>query len=352
MKGVEIVLSSSCRLAARDGTSVTTNFDILKLLDVFLNVADAGSMTTASRRLGVTQSAISQQIKLLEAEFGSALFDRQSRPLVLTAAGIALYQRGGRLVLDARETWAEVRQASDMLLPNLRLAMFSTLAASLVPALIAATDAGTLAVQTLSIMRGVSRSHIQDLINREIDIAVTSDALYQQESIERHELVREQYIVLLPPGTSAGSTDLRVIASKLPFIRYTSRIQSGQLVERHFRRLQLDITSKFAFESPQDLIAAVAAGYGWSVVAPSQLVYSLGPNRQVETLPFPAPGLSRNITLITRKGEFSNVATQLSGLFRRVLRDELVPRVTALLPGLPDVFVLLDDDLPDLQAVG
>jgi len=26
--------------------------------------------------------------------------------------------------------------------------------------------------------------------------------------------------------------------------------------------------------------------------------------------------------------------------------------VTALLPGLPDVFVLLDDDLPDLQAVG
>jgi hypothetical protein len=35
-----------------------------------------------------------------------------------------------------------------------------------------------------------------------------------------------------------------------------------------------------------------------------------------------------------------------------VLRDELVPRVAALLPGLPDVFALLDEDLPDLQAVG
>lgn len=331
---------------------MTLSFDILKSLDVFLNVADAGSMTTASRRLGVTQSAISQQIKLLEAELGSALFDRQSRPLVLTAAGVALYQRAGRLVLDAKETWAVVRQASETLLPHLRLAVFSTLAAALVPAVIAATDSGELGVQAISILRGVSRSHTEDLLNRDIDVAVTSDALYQHESIERHELVREQYILLLPPGTSAGSTDLRVIASRLPFIRYAPRIQSGQLIERHFRRLQLDINSKFAFESPQDLITAVAAGYGWSVVTPSQLAYSLRPDRMVETLPFPAPSLSRNITLIARKGEFPNVVMQLCYLLRRVLRQELMPLTAAILPGMPDAIALIEDDLPDLHTIG
>jgi DNA-binding transcriptional LysR family regulator len=329
---------------------VSLSFDILKSLDVFLNVADAGSMTTASRRLGVTQSAISQQIKLLEAELGSELFDRQSRPLVLTASGIALYQRAGRLVLDAKETWAVVRQASETLLPHLRLAVFSTLANALVPAVTAAASTGELSVQAISILRGVSRSHTEDLINRHIDVAVTSDALYQHESIERHELFGERYILLLPPGTSARSTDLRVIAHKLPFIRYTSRIQSGQLIERHFRRLQLDINSTLAFESPQDLITAVASGYGWSVVTPSQLAYSLWPDRMVETLPFPAPGLSRNITLIARKGEFPNVVMQLCYLMRRVLREELLPLVALLLPNMPDAISLVEDDLPNLNT--
>jgi DNA-binding transcriptional LysR family regulator len=330
---------------------VTQSFDVLKTLDVFLNVADAGSMTTASRRLGVTQSAISQQIKLLESDLGSPLFDRESRPLTLTPAGIALYQHAGRLVLDAREMWTYVRQATDTLLPHLRLAVLSTLAKALVPALLAAADTGELPVQTISVMRGVSRSHSQDLVNREIDVAVTSDALYQHESIERHELVREQYVVILPSGRVTASTDLRVIANSLPFIRYTSSLQSGQLLERHFRRLQLDITSKFAFESPEDLVTSVAAGYGWSVVAPSQLAYTpLSPNA-IEVRPFPKVGLNRSITLLTRKGEFSSIAVQLSALCRQVLRDEFLPRIAELLPDIPEVFSLVDDDRPDLPTV-
>ncbi|WP_158808691.1 LysR family transcriptional regulator [Beijerinckia sp. L45] len=51
-------------------------FDVLKSLEIFLSVTETGSMTDASRRLGVTQSAISQQIKLLEADLGTPLFDR------------------------------------------------------------------------------------------------------------------------------------------------------------------------------------------------------------------------------------------------------------------------------------
>jgi DNA-binding transcriptional LysR family regulator len=329
---------------------VTQNFDVLKTLEVFLNVADAGSMTIASRRLGVTQSAISQQIKLLEADLGAPLFDRESRPLALTPAGIALYQHAGRLVLDASEMWTYVRLATATLLPHLRLAVLSTLARPLVPALVAAVDAGRLPVQTVSVMRGVSRSHTQDLVNREIDVAITSDALYQHESIERHELVREQYVVILPAGLATADTDLRVIANNLPFIRYTSRLQSGQLLERHFRRLKLDITPKFAFESPEDLVSSVAAGYGWSVVAPSQLAYTLSSRDAIEARPFPKIGLNRSITLLTRRGEFSNIALQLSALCRNVLSDALLPRVADLLPDMPGVCVLVDEDRPELQT--
>jgi DNA-binding transcriptional LysR family regulator len=328
----------------RKSAQLTQSFDILKSLEIFLSVSESGSMTIASRRLGVTQSAISQQIKLLESDLGATLFDRQSRPLRLTTAGITLHQRAGRLVSDAKETWVCVAKASGTLLPNLRVALLSTLAPPMVPALLSAVHNREIA-QTISIMRGISRNHTHDLINREIDVAITSDALYEHDSIERHELVHERFILMLPRGASAQGGGLRETAAKLPFIRYTPRTQSGQLIEQHFRRLRLDFVPKFALESPEDLIAGVAAGYGWSVITPSQLPYSLSNADLVEFQPFPKPGLSRSITLITRKGEFPAIANQLSDLCRRVLREQILPRINALLPNVPDAFLLKEDDM-------
>jgi DNA-binding transcriptional LysR family regulator len=328
---------------------MTANFDILKSLEIFLHVADTGSMTTAARRMGVTQSAISQQIKLLEAELGTPLFDRQIRPLRLTSAGNTLHLRAGHLVLDARETWVHVRQAAETMVPHLRLAMLSTLAHALVPALIAAVEARELGLQAISVMRGVSHNHARDLINREIDVAVTSDAIYKHESIDRHELVRERYVVLLPRAFADRGDDLRVISAKLPFIRFTSRLQSGQLIEQHFRRLRLEITTKYAFESPQDLIDGVGSGYGWSVVTPSQLAFSPVDISKLRILPFPKPGLSRSITLIARKGELQNVTLQLARLCCKVIRKEILPKVNAVLPGVSDAFTLVGEDWPDVQ---
>jgi DNA-binding transcriptional LysR family regulator len=64
--------------------------DLFRALEVFLAAADSGSMTTAARNLKVTQSAISQQLKLLEAEMGVTLMDRNTRPLCLTTTEQAL----------------------------------------------------------------------------------------------------------------------------------------------------------------------------------------------------------------------------------------------------------------------
>ena len=52
------------------------DFDLIKSLEVFVSVADTGSMTAAAGRLRITQSAISQQIKILETDFGAPLFYR------------------------------------------------------------------------------------------------------------------------------------------------------------------------------------------------------------------------------------------------------------------------------------
>ena len=73
----------------------------LNSLKVFLAVSTCGNMTTAARRLQLTQSAVSQSIRQLEDDLGSVLFDRAKRPLKLTAAGTILQRHAAPLVEDA-----------------------------------------------------------------------------------------------------------------------------------------------------------------------------------------------------------------------------------------------------------
>lgn len=73
-------------------------------LRLFRAVAVDGSLTGAARRLNLSQSALSTQIKSLEASLGHALFERRGRSLVLTEAG--------RIALDHAE--AIFRTAEDL----------------------------------------------------------------------------------------------------------------------------------------------------------------------------------------------------------------------------------------------
>jgi DNA-binding transcriptional LysR family regulator len=71
-------------------TSLRKSVSSLNLLATFESAARNGSFTVAAAELGVTQAAVSQQIKVLEREMNAALFVRAHRRVVLTPAGKAL----------------------------------------------------------------------------------------------------------------------------------------------------------------------------------------------------------------------------------------------------------------------
>ena len=73
------------------------------LLRVFVAVAEAGSLTHAAQALGSSQPTLGRQIGALEAQVGSALFERTRRGLRLTEAGVALLAPAQRMQAHARE---------------------------------------------------------------------------------------------------------------------------------------------------------------------------------------------------------------------------------------------------------
>ena len=81
----------------------------LRSLDVFVAVIDAGGMTAAAKRLGTSQSAVSQTIANLEGALGVQLIDRSVRPPKLTVPGGVLYDRSKALLDAAQEAVEQAR---------------------------------------------------------------------------------------------------------------------------------------------------------------------------------------------------------------------------------------------------
>ncbi len=84
----------------------------LEYYRTFFYVASTGSFSKAADALCVSQSAVSQSVRKLEAELGCALFERTTRQLHLTAAGEALFER----VRDSARMLSEGEQAVNRIL--------------------------------------------------------------------------------------------------------------------------------------------------------------------------------------------------------------------------------------------
>lgn len=73
----------------------------LKLLRAAVTIRDAGSVTSAAKRLGISQPALSRLISVLEAELGFSIFVRERRRLVPAQAGLIFLDRAAAMVTQA-----------------------------------------------------------------------------------------------------------------------------------------------------------------------------------------------------------------------------------------------------------
>jgi DNA-binding transcriptional LysR family regulator len=109
----------------------------IRLLVAFVAVVDEGSFTAAAKRLGYTQSGISQQIATLERIVDRKLLERQSgghRPIEPTAVGRSLLRHSRILLGQLDRAYAEMIGAEEEVAATVSVASFPAAAVHLVPA--------------------------------------------------------------------------------------------------------------------------------------------------------------------------------------------------------------------------
>jgi DNA-binding transcriptional LysR family regulator len=292
----------------------------LRSLEIFLTVCEAGGMAAAARRLGMTQPAVSLAVGELERRTGTTLFDRSVRPIALTPAGGMLRQRASALLAEAREIPPLLRETKHGKVPRLRVGLVDSLSRALTRpiAVFLASRA-----DEVSVLSGLTAMHASELLTRRLDLFLGVEDLQDLPGLERWELITEPYVLLLAAGARPLRTvnDLKKFAQEVPLIRYSARSQTGREIERHLRRLGLELPRSFEFDTPYGVAAMVAAGGGFAITTPLCVAEAMMPQGSLTTARLPGPQFRRKLTLVARHRELGRIPRDLASAARHVLME-------------------------------
>lgn len=306
----------------------------LNALQTFVVFCEAGSMTLAANRLGVSQSAVSQVVKRLECHMGCALVDRDARPAQLTHAGRTLLALARDLLAHANSMAEQVRYGGLSEHPRIRLGCVDSFAATVGPALVRAISSDA---SELHLGSGLTPDLLTRLLGRELDLAICTDAGISHPRLAQTPLFAECFVLVLPLGL-AGATQptLTDLPAQLPLIRYSLRSLIGQQVDRYLNHMGLVAERRFEFDATDPLLSLVAAGLGWAISTPLCLWQSRHFISQVAVLALDRTALGqREFFLLQHRGEWPQLAEDVARVTRQVVRHSLLPEMRKALPSLP-----------------
>lgn len=301
----------------------------LRSMEIFVETLERGSQTAAAEHLGLKQSSVSQSLANLEEALGVVLLDRHSRPLEPTGAGRFFYDRAKRLLNDARITRRELASGDFGQLHQVRMALVDSLATAVGQPLIEAIRRHT---RDYTLTTGLSHMHGHALLTRHVDIIISDDPLENYDGLERHAILGEPFVLVLPADWAGPVDNLRWLTRQLDFVRYTSQSLIGQGIERHLRLNQLELPARLHLDNTFAVLGLVSAGAGWTITTPLCL-YQAGLERlKVRVVPLPTEPLRRELTLVARRDELGGLPALLARDSRRLLERRFRAELERHLP--------------------
>ncbi|MBP2294902.1 LysR family transcriptional regulator [Azospirillum rugosum] len=299
----------------------------LNEIRTFVAVAEAQSVQEAGNRLGLTQSAVSRLIQRLEAELGVALFDRQTKPLVLTRDGEQALAHARR-VLQATDDLSDAFAAVTRPRGLLRLGV-----AHVLTTLTAHQPLDTLRAAfpdlTVRLHSDWSTPLMEQVRNGTLDGAVV--LLYEgqvpPEDLAATCVGREPVSIIAPPGRRDPTIhDMNALGWVLQPDGCRYRTSLTELLARHGLPLNIAVE---AFDQSL-LVSLVARGVGYGL-APLRLIAPVTRATPISTVNVPDFDLTVAVWLV--RARFTGRIGPVFDALEDSLRAELPSRFPS--PSLP-----------------
>ncbi len=238
-------------------------------LRTLAEVADRGSFSAAAEALGISQPAVSQQIRALERDAGMALLDRGPRGARLTDRGQVVYRYAQRMVALSDELQRELGDGGGELSGALVVGSSTGLGEHLLPLLLGGFRAEHPRV-TVSLRIEATATVIDRVLARELELGVVG-AVRPHRGLVYELFMHDRVILAVPPGHRFAG---RVVALDELVAEPLIVMQSGagvrSVIDEELRRAGVrprDLTVAMELGLQESAKAAVEAGYGVSFLS-------------------------------------------------------------------------------------
>ncbi len=284
----------------------------LRALETLIAIADAGSFAAAADRVGVTQSAVSMQMKALEEDLAVAVFDRSRRPPVLNETGRRILDGAREMVRLGEALKATV--AGERVRGRLRLGVIPTAATGLVPDALAGLARRAPDLQ-IRIESGLSVDLVRRVAQGGLDAAVVTETPRLERGLVMRTILEEALVVVAPTDMVQGAMvnrdgdTARHLLRTRPFVRFNRKTVVGRVIEAALRNQRIAVNEAMELDSIEAILAMVKRGLGVAV-SPAGSVEGLLAEG-LEVLPFGDPQVHRKVGLIERERRDPDRVTEL-----------------------------------------
>jgi DNA-binding transcriptional LysR family regulator len=279
-----------------------TNEPVLDVgrLRVLREVGLRGSIAGAARSLGLTASAVSQQLALLERETATALVDRSPRGVALTGAGRVLAARADEVLDVLQAARADLDRVAGALGGPVRVAAVASAAITVVSAAVREL-AGAHAGLDVAVTAAEPAAALELLAAADADVAVVDEYDYVPLALPEFVVVRElctdPLLVVVPDGWSgARRPSLDALAGR-DWVMPPEDAACGSAVRSACRAAGFEPHVRWVSDDMLVLARAVAAGHGVAVLPRLSVPDEVA---GLQLLRLRAPQLERRLRAVAR----------------------------------------------------
>ena len=239
-------------------------------LTAFCTVVELKSFSQAAERLGVTQPAVSLQIRSLEQRLGQQLLDRSGRRVEPTEAGLRLYRGAQRLLAFEQQLVEEVAgEADGELRGELAIGAATGPGATVVPLLLCEFQRENPEVR-VELTISDTQAVVEAVARRELELGIVG-ATPRHRSVAYEPFFRDEVVLVCPPEHPFAGKTIAIDALKdgtLIVMQEGAGVR--QVIEDELRKLgtrlkDLDVRLELGLQ--ESVKSAVEAGYGVTFIS-------------------------------------------------------------------------------------
>jgi LysR family transcriptional activator of glutamate synthase operon len=267
-------------------------------LRVFQAAVKSGGFTKAGEELHISQSTVSQHIKLLEQELGCSLFLRVGKRVRVTEAGTLLLEYAERIFREMKNAEMALREMNEVRRGIVRLGVGPTTLTYRLPPILRGY-VGRFPQIELIVLAGNTEYLLAAMKSHNLDLAVVMST-DKHPGLTSTPLGREELVIVLNrkhPLARQATLSASDLAS-LRFILYEKHTAMQSLISRYFESLGVVPRIAMEVENNEAIKSMVRAGLGASIL-PLCAVEAEPPDGHLRILRVKGHPLMRELRLLS-----------------------------------------------------